>query len=99
MTSPAVIWTQALQDAAIALSKATWPHDPGSIPERAREMVLPVGRALTPMQLDCVAMLRSRMHQRTPEENAFNDAWRDAWEAAKPDPLMGSFDPALKPRP
>jgi hypothetical protein len=53
----------------------------GTIPERARELAdyMRPGAVMTGMQLDCVAMLRSRMHSREAAEAAFNSAWAIAW--------------------
>lgn len=66
-----------------------------TIPERAREMALiRAGRILTSIQLDCVAMLRSRMHESTVEEDAFNAAWAKAWELREDDGRP--FDRALE---
>ena len=98
MTSPAIKWTAELSAAAKALGATVCPMG-GTIPERAREMAfMRPGATLTPMQLDCVAMLRSRMHSDTPEELAFNAAWSAAWNAATVAP-EARFDRACAPQP
>jgi hypothetical protein len=94
MAHPTVIWTQALHDAATRLASASYAYAT-TIPERGAEMRdhARIGAPLSGMALDCVAMLRSRMHERTPEENAFNAAWAAAWAAAKD--REAPHDPAL----
>jgi hypothetical protein len=95
MTSPTIHWTDALQAAAAALSVARYDYE-CTIPERGDELArhMRPGQALTGMQLDCVAMLRSRMHSRTVEETAFNEAWGIAWDAGQIPP-DASYDSAL----
>ena len=85
MPHPSVTWTKALSDAARVLGTMTCPMG-GTIPERARELAdyMRPGAVMTGMQLDCVAMLRSRIHSYTDNpkeaaEAAFNAAWAIAW--------------------
>lgn len=69
--------------AAAELAKQSYAYAT-TIPERAQEMCdhMRPGATLTGMQLDCVAMLRSRMCRENAAELAFQHEWVCAWERA-----------------